>query len=100
MKSCTYCGAQYPDVTLALVCPIDGQSLQTEPQVVGSPRLGTFLCPACGSDDYRSIVQLNGSFSWVAFLAGGLLAVVFRNTARPKRVCCNKCETVFDIRSP
>jgi hypothetical protein len=45
-------------------------------------------------------VELRNSFSWLAFLAGGILAVLFRNAGRRRKVRCNKCEALFDIRTP
>jgi hypothetical protein len=45
-------------------------------------------------------MELRGSFSWLVFFAGGLLAVLFRNAGRRRRVRCNKCETVFNVRTP
>jgi len=102
MKACTYCGAKYPDD--AVVCPIDSHSLnnltEAEGEVGQSPP-PKFLCPACGvADDYTPTVELRGSFSWLVFFAGGLLAVLFRNAGRRRKVRCNKCEALFEIHSP
>ncbi len=58
-------------------------------------------CPACGAvDDYAPTVELRGSFNWLVFLAGGLFAVLFRNASRRRKVRCNQCEALFDIRTP
>jgi len=102
MKSCPYCGGQYPDD--AVVCPIDGNTLNstTESQsaVSGAP-LASVICPACGTlDDFTRTIELRGSFSWAVFFFGGIFAVLFRNAGRKRKVRCNKCETLFDIRSP
>jgi hypothetical protein len=57
-------------------------------------------CPGCGAaDDYSHLVALRRSFSMVAFLFGGLIAVLFHNAGKPSRVRCNKCEVRFYIRS-
>jgi len=102
MKPCPYCGAQYPDDAVA--CSVDGNQLsapvQSEQET--NHRSATRVrCPACGaSDDYSATVQLRSSFSWLVFLAGGIFAVLFRNAGRPRRVRCNKCEALFDIRTP
>jgi len=96
MKACSYCGKQYPDE--AIVCSIDGQSLDGPTE---SRQATGVLCPACGaSDGYTPTVELRGSFSVPVFLAGGLLAVLFRNAGRSRRVRCNKCEAVFSVRTP
>jgi len=102
MKACSYCGKQYPDE--AVVCSIDGQSLDgpTESrQKTSGESVARVLCPACGaSDGYTPTVELRGSFSWPIFLAGGFLAVLFRNAGRSRRVRCNKCEAIFNVRTP
>jgi len=102
MKSCTYCGAQYPDD--ATVCSIDGQLLQSPTENHESDREQRptrFLCPKCGAaDDYTPTVELRGSFSWTVFFAGGIWAVLFRNAGRRRKVRCNKCEAIFHIRTP
>jgi hypothetical protein len=58
-------------------------------------------CPTCGAmDDFSFTVEPRGSFSLLAFLGGGLPAVIFRNMGRGRRVRCNKCEARFYVRSP
>src|SRR5437868_3195288 len=101
MKSCPYCGEQYADD--AIVCAKDGHALDDrteshESRGTAPPRV---RCPACGAtDDYAPGVDLRSSFSWLVFLAGGILAVVFRNAGRRRRVRCNKCGALFYIRTP
>jgi len=97
MKDCPYCGKQYPDD--AVVCPLDQQPLGG-PAESHQKRVPAVLCPACGaSDDYTPTVELRGSFSWPVFFAGGLLAVLFRNAGRRRKVRCNKCEAIFNVRT-
>ncbi|MEJ0091192.1 MAG: hypothetical protein WDM80_15790 [Limisphaerales bacterium] len=102
MKSCSYCGGQYPDA--AVVCPIDGNALNnpTESQsTVRNAPLASVACPACGAvDDFTRTVELRGSFSWGVFLLGGIIAVLFRNAGRKRKVRCNKCEAFFYIHPP
>ena len=102
MKSCPYCGAHYGDEVVA--CAADGYPLDRPRESwmgssgAAAPRV---RCPACGAaDDYAPTVELRGSFSWLVFFAGGLLAVLFRNAGRQRRVRCNKCEALFDVRTP
>src|ERR1035438_2610167 len=102
MKSCPYCGAQYSDDATA--CAADGYPLDSPGESrqsfsgAATPRV---CCPACGApDNYAPTVELRGSFSWLVFFAGGLLAVLFRNAGRRRRVRCNKCETLFYVRPP
>jgi len=58
-------------------------------------------CPQCGAvDDFTPVVELRSSFSLPVFLFGGLIAVLFRNAGRPRRVRCNKCEARFYVSSP
>ena len=33
-------------------------------------------------------------------MAGGILAVLFRNAGRPKKVQCNRCGALFSFRTP
>ena len=87
------------------MCPIDGHSLdgavESGKEVTGESSIPRVLCPACGAaDDYTSTVELRPSFSWAAFLAGGIFAVLFRNASRRRKVRCNQCEALFDIRTP
>jgi hypothetical protein len=57
-------------------------------------------CPSCGATSgFAPAVELRGSFSWFVFLAGGIFAVLFRNAGRRKKVKCNNCGTLFEIRS-
>ena len=58
-------------------------------------------CPACGvPDGCQPAAELRGSFSLLAFLAGGLFAVLFHNASRPRKMQCNKCGSFFSIRTP
>ena len=102
MKSCPHCGAQYPDD--AVSCTADGSSLglsNADRPASGGVSTASVRCPSCGAaDDYSPTMELRGSFSLLVFLAGGLLAVIFRNAGRGKRVRCNKCETVFEMHTP
>ncbi len=86
------------------MCSIDGQPLDGPPESRHKSSgvwMARVLCPACGaSDDYTPTVELRGSFSWPVFFAGGILAVLFRNAGRRRRVRCNKCGAVFNIRPP
>src|SRR6516162_3248006 len=100
MKPCPYCGAQYPDD--AVVSSVDGHKLEDpKPQEEsGNTAAVNGRCPACGTpDDYAPAVDLRGSFSWPLFFAGGVFAVVFRNAGRQRKVRCNKCGTLFEIRA-
>jgi uncharacterized membrane protein YvbJ len=101
MKSCSYCGKQYPDDFVT--CPIDGTSLGNSDGMNQKIKISAQkrTCPACGAvEDYSSAIELRSSFSWPIFFVGGLLAVMFRNAGREKRVRCNKCEQLFNIRTP
>jgi len=99
MKACSYCGKQYTDDVE--VCVLDQQPLKgmaKSPGKVESPKIG---CPQCGAaDDFTPVLPLRSSFSLPVFLFGGLIAVLFRNAGRPRRVRCNKCETLFYVSSP
>jgi hypothetical protein len=58
-------------------------------------------CPRCGATNgFTPAVELRGSFSWFAFFAGGLLAVLFRNAGRCRKVKCDNCGALFEIRAP
>ncbi len=96
MKTCGYCGRA--NDAAAETCGGCGTAL---PADTLAPQPGALSCPACGaSGDFKPAVELRGSFNWLAFLAGGILAVMFRNAGRGKKVQCNKCETLFTISSP
>ena len=99
MKTCLYCGKQYPDD--AEVCVLDQQPLKElakSPAGVASPRV---TGPQCGAaDDFTPVLEVHSSFSLSAFLFGGLYAVLFWNAGRPRRVRCNKCEARFYVSSP
>jgi hypothetical protein len=59
------------------------------------------ICPQCGgADDFTQAIEFRSSFSLPVFLLGGLLAVIFRNAGRPRRLRCNKCDTRFYVSSP
>jgi hypothetical protein len=45
------------------------------------------------------VVELRGSFNWPVFFAGGLLAVLFRNAGRRRKVRCRRCDAVFSVAS-
>jgi hypothetical protein len=99
MKACSYCGKQYPDDVE--VCALDQQPLKglaESPAGVASPKV---TCPQCGAaDDFTPVLEVRSSFSLPAFLFGGLIAVLFRNAGRSRRVRCNKCEARFYVSSP
>jgi len=60
------------------------EALDPEPPAARKPRP---VCPECGAGgDFKPAVELRGSFSLLAFLAGGLIAVLFRNAGRERRV--------------
>jgi hypothetical protein len=102
MKSCPYCGGKYPDD--AVICPVDGNALQGPNESrnkASRPLSSTVLCPVCGAADcYARTIELRSSFSWLAFFAGGIFAVLARNAGRPTKVRCTKCEALFEIRTP
>ena len=99
MRTCSYCGKQYPDD--AVVCAIDQQplaELAELPAGVASPRV---TCPQCGAaDDFTPVIDSRGSFSLFAFFFGGLIAVLFRNAGKSRPVRCNKCEARFYVSTP
>jgi hypothetical protein len=99
MKTCSYCGKQYPED--AEICAVDQQPLgrlAEAPTIVAS---GKVTCPQCGAvDDFSQAIEFRNSFSLPVFLLGGLMAVIFRNAGRPRRLKCNKCETRFYVSSP
>jgi uncharacterized Zn-finger protein len=99
MKSCPYCGAQYPDDLE--VCPLDAQPLVGLAATRVADGASKIICPQCGAaDDYTVTVQPHRAFSWGIFFLGGLLAVMFRNGGRRRRVRCNQCDARFSIRTP
>src|SRR5258705_11423901 len=99
MKTCSYCGKQYPKDPE--ICPADQQpltGLDESPAIVASRKV---TCPQCGAaDDYSQAIEFRSSFSLPVFLLGGLIAVIFRNAGRPRRLRCNKCQTRFYFSSP
>lgn len=102
MKRCQYCGAQYSDEVVTCVSdghPLDGSEESLEgARHIPAPRVH---CPACGAaDDYTLTVALKSSWSWLAFLAGGIPAILFRNAGRRRRARCNKCNELFYLRTP
>jgi len=98
MKTCSYCGRQYPDD--AEVCALDQQPLKgpaESPAGVAPPKV---TCPQCGAaDDFTQVIDSRGSFSLTAFLFGGLMAVFLRNAGKARRVRCNKCDARFYVSS-
>lgn len=99
MKTCSYCGKQYPDD--AEVCAIDQQPLKALAESPAPAAPAKASCPQCGAaDDFSRAVELRSSFSWPIFFFGGLIAVMFRNAGRPRSVKCNKCETPFYVSTP
>jgi len=99
MKTCSYCGKQYPDDTE--VCALDQQPLKglTETSAGATPPKVT--CTQCGAaDDFTQVIDARGSFSLPVFLFGGLIAVFFRNAGKARRVRCNKCDARFYVSSP
>jgi hypothetical protein len=99
MKTCSYCGKQYPDD--AEVCAVDQQPLNELAESQAAVTTSKVDCPQCGAtDDFTHLVEVHSSFSLPAFLFGGLLAVIFRNAGRPRRVKCNKCNSRFYVSSP
>jgi hypothetical protein len=98
MRTCSYCGKQYPDDVL--VCAVDQQPL-AEAADLQTQVSASVACPQCGAtDEFTPVIDARGSFSLPAFLFGGLIAVMFRNAGKSRRVRCNKCETRFYISSP
>lgn len=101
MKSCQYCGAQYSDDVVT--CAADEFSLDPSPReeasATGSAPIG-IRCPACGAQDCAPAVELRDSFSLPVILAGGILALLFRNAGRRRKLRCNKCGELFEICTP
>ena len=101
MSACSYCGCENDD-SLAN-CRECGTELNLPASPSSPPKSAKspIVCPSCGAaDSYKPAVELRGSFSLLAFLAGGLLAVAFRNFSQERRVQCNECANLFYIRSP
>lgn len=105
MKKCSYCGKEYPND--AVICVVDQSQLDEQVAETNNltasvqPARQTNPCPACGAfDGYKPVAELRGSFSLIIFLIGGLLAVIFRNAGRPRRVQCNTCGALFNIHTP
>src|SRR5687767_9129713 len=102
MKVCSYCGRENDDSLSN--CKECGTELDLPASPSSSPRPSTkrpIICPGCGTaDSYKPAVELRKSFSWLALLAGGLLAVMFRNFGKERRVQCNECATLFGISTP
>jgi hypothetical protein len=73
--------------------------MPTEEQAFTGTSAGKVCCPACGGNDYAPAVELRGSFSWLVFLAGGVFAVLFRNAGRRRKVKCNDCGALFEVRA-
>jgi len=100
MKVCSYCGRENDAVLTA--CRECGTSLR-ETEVIVAPvqPKPKVVCPSCGArDDYKTGIALRGSFSWLVLLFGGLIAVLFHNASRQRRVQCNACGALFGIRTP
>ena len=99
MKTCSYCGKQYPDN--AEVCDLDQQPLKGPAQPAASGVAPTKVtCPQCGAaDDFTAVIDTRGSFSLTTFLLGGLIAVLFQNAGKARRVRCNQCEARFFVSS-
>jgi len=100
MKRCSYCGREN-DVTVSIckgcgttLPKVESSAIPAEPIVSGP------ACPACGGQDHTAALALRGSFSWLVFLAGGFIAVLFHNASRQRRVQCNGCGHFFGIRTP
>jgi hypothetical protein len=99
MKTCSYCGKQYPDDVE--VCVLDQHPLGAAAASTGGGASPNVTCPQCGAaDDFTQVVDFRGSFSLPAFLFGGFIAVMFRNAGKARRVRCNKCEARFYVSSP
>jgi hypothetical protein len=102
MKACPYCGAHYADEVVA--CAADGyplDKLAESREALGEVAAPKERCPKCGAiGDYVPAVDVRGSFSWLVFFAGGILAVLFRNAGRQRRVRCNQCDALFSVRAP
>ncbi len=100
MKVCAHCGRENDPASA--ICVGCGTELAA---AGGAARSATapprIVCPHCGApDDSKPAMALRGSFSWLFFLLGGILAVVLRNAGRARRVHCNSCGAFFSVRTP
>ena len=96
MRTCSYCGKQYPDDTQ--VCAVDQQPLTEPAESQSSAAAPKIVCPQCGvADDFTQAIDIRGSFSLPAFLFGGLIAVLFQNAGKSRPVRCNKCDARFFV---
>lgn len=102
MRVCSYCGRENDDSLTN--CKECGTELDLPASSSNAPNPAArkpIICPKCGAaDSFKPAVELRTSFSPLAFLAGGLLAVAFRNCGQERRVQCTECETLFGIRTP
>src|ERR1700743_835625 len=99
MKACPYCGGQYPDEVD--LCPIDRHALVDSQGFKTAGEKSKITCPACAAvGDNTFTVTPRSSFSLLAFLSGGILAVLFRNAGGNRRVLCNRCDARFYVRTP
>ncbi|HEY4416834.1 MAG TPA: hypothetical protein VGO57_14175 [Verrucomicrobiae bacterium] len=99
MKTCSYCGRQYPDD--AEVCAIDQQPLVALVKLASEIPAGKVSCPQCGvADDFTQVIDPRRSFSLPIFLFSGLIAIVFQNAGKARRVRCNQCEARFNVTKP
>jgi len=99
MRVCSYCGRENDDVFSACSGCGTGFPDINDRTVPAEPR-PKIVCPVCGAHDgYKTSIALRGSFSWVAFMLGGLIAALFHYFGRQQRVQCNACGTFFSIRT-
>ncbi len=100
MKRCSYCGRENDNtVSICKGCgttlpKVESNAIPAKVVIPGP------ACPACGCQNHSEVLALRSSFSWLAFLAGGFIAVLFHNASRETRVQCSKCGHFFGIRSP
>jgi hypothetical protein len=93
MKEIPDHGDEY-DGARSLSSALNGAELPPRPKH-GVPAV---VCPNCGEpDNYRNAVVLRGSFNPLAFLAGGLIAVILHNASHKRRVQCNNCGACFSV---
>jgi hypothetical protein len=99
MKVCSYCGRE--NDAGRTVCQECGVSLPGTEGTGGAPPKPVIACPACGvQNNYKASIALRGSFSWLIFFLGGLLAILFHNASRQRRFQCNACGAFFGVRTP